>query len=176
MNVLAISGSLRAASINTALLKAASQLAPPGVKIELFAGLGELPIFNPDLESCPPLAARIFRAYVRRADALLIASPEYAHGVTGAMKNALDWLVGYEHFAGKAVAVLNASPRARHADSSLREILRTMAANILENAPIEISLSGIGPHQDEMVGTAAVAETIREVLGRLVVAADPAKT
>jgi len=79
---------------------------------------------------------------VASADALLIASPEYAHGVTGTIKNALDWLVGFEPFASKAVAVLNASPHAHHADSALRETLKTMAPVIVELASVSIPLLG----------------------------------
>ena len=62
---------------------------------------------------------------------LVIAAPEYAHGPPGALKNALDWLVASETFAGKPTALLNTSPRAFHAQASLREILSTMAANEL---------------------------------------------
>ncbi len=99
MNILAISGSLRAASINSALLRATKELAPPGILIDLYSGLGDLPLPNPDFESAIPVTVNSFRHQVSEADALLIASPEYAHGVTGAIKNALDWLVSHEAFA-----------------------------------------------------------------------------
>src|SRR5437764_1175741 len=99
VRILAISGSLRAVSSNTALLRAAAALAPEGVEVELYGGLGDLPHFNPDLDDPDhkdrePAAVTDLRARVRSADGLLIAAPEYAHGVPGAMKNALDWLVG----------------------------------------------------------------------------------
>ena len=86
-----------------------------GVEVEIFDGLGELPLFNPDLEGRAPSAVARWVERVETADALLIASPEYAHGVTGVLKNALDWLVASERFYGKPVAVLNAKPRAAHA-------------------------------------------------------------
>ena len=112
MKVLAISGSLRAASINSALLRAAARLAPPGMLVTSLSGIGDLPLFNPDFEPhVPPPVAALYAA-VAAADALLIASPEYAHGITGTIKNALDWLVSVESFVCKPVAVLNASPRA----------------------------------------------------------------
>jgi len=82
-----------------------------------FNDWGEPPLFNPDLEMSPPANVMTLYRAVVEADALLIASPEYAHGVSGPIKNALDWLVGFEPFAGKCVAVLNASPRAHHADA-----------------------------------------------------------
>ncbi len=131
MKILAISGSLRAASINSALLRAAARLAPPGVQVAIFQGVGELALFNPDLESeIPPLVAAL-RDEVAAADALLIASPEYAHGVSGAIKNLLDWLVSDERFSHKLVAVFNASPRALHADAALRETLAMTEADML---------------------------------------------
>jgi chromate reductase, NAD(P)H dehydrogenase (quinone) len=167
MKVLAISGSLRAASINSALLRAACRLAPAEVAISLFSGLGELPHFNPDLEGEPPSSVRHFRAQVGAADALLIASPEYAHGLTGVVKNGLDWLVSYEPFAYKPVAVLNASPRAHHADAALREVLKTMAAVIVESASVTIPLLGSGLDEDGMVNTPSTAAAIRESLGNL---------
>jgi len=162
MNVLALSGSLRAASINSALLRATSRLAPPAVN-----GLGELPLFNPDREANPPDSVTAFRSAVAGADALLIASPEYAHGVTGTIKNALDWLVSFEPFAYKPVAVLNASPRAHHADDALRETLRTMAAVIVEPACIVIPLLGANLDEDGMISNAAVATAIRDSLSAL---------
>src|SRR5215472_7489716 len=82
MNVLALPGSLRAASINAAFCRAASRLAPPPLRISVYAGLGELPLFNPDLEADPPRAVREFRDAVGSARALIIASPEYAHGIS----------------------------------------------------------------------------------------------
>lgn len=167
INILALSGSLRAASINSALLRAACQLAPPECAVHAFSTLGDLPLFNPDLEADPPAAVSRFRSAVAASDALLIASPEYAHGVTGVIKNALDWLVSETSFACKAVAVLNASPRARHADAALRETLKTMAAMIVEPASIMIPVAGAGPDEDAMVNTPSVAAAIRESLEKL---------
>lgn len=85
MTVLAISGSLRAASINSALLRAAVRLAPPDVQIGLLSGAGELPLFNPDLEVSLPPAVVALHARIVAADALLIASPEYAVDVLCAL-------------------------------------------------------------------------------------------
>jgi chromate reductase, NAD(P)H dehydrogenase (quinone) len=168
MRIVALSGSLRARSINSALLRAASRLAPSHVSITLFARLDNLPLFNPDDEVIPPAAVERFRAQVAGADALMIASPEYAHGVTGTIKNALDWLVSFEPFAGKPVAILNASPRAHHADAALREILRTMAAVIVERASITIPLLGANLDEEGMLNTPAVAASIRTSLSALV--------
>lgn len=167
MEILALSGSLRSASINSALLRAAARLAPPQIAVTVFSGLGALPLFNPDHDTHPPSAVAELRSRVAEADALLIASPEYAHGITGTIKNALDWLVSFEAFAGKPVAVLNASPRAHHADAALREVLRTMAAAIVEPASVTIPLLGTKLDEDGMVLSHSVAASIRDSLAAL---------
>ncbi|MGF6231050.1 NAD(P)H-dependent FMN reductase [Inquilinus ginsengisoli] len=123
VKILAISGSLRAGSSNTALLHAMAALAPAGVEVSVYGGLADLPHFNPDLdpESIPAVAD--FRALLAAADGVLISSPEYAHGVAGVMKNALDWVVATGEFVDKPVALINASPRAHHAQEALTETL-----------------------------------------------------
>ena len=120
MRILAISGSLRAASTNTRLLEACVQLAPAGAQVTLYDGLGSLPHFNADLDTDqPPPSVRAFRAQIAAADAIVISSPEYARGVPGSLKNALDWLVGSTDVVGKPVALLSGSPRAIHSQQSL---------------------------------------------------------
>lgn len=167
MKILALSGSLRAASINTALLRATCRLAPPGMALSIFEGLGELPLFNPDRETSPPAGVDAFRARVAEADALIIASPEYAHGVTGTIKNALDWLVSFEPFASKPVAVFNASPRAHHADDALRETLRTMAAVIVEPASIALPLLGAKLDDQGMAASMPISACVQDALRAL---------
>jgi chromate reductase len=137
MKFLAISGSLRAASANTALLQAARRLAPPPVEITVYRGLASLPAFNPDDDRDPAPAAAL-RAQVGAADGLILACPEYAHGVPGWFKNALDWLVGSIEFPGKPVMLINAAPRAFHAQASLREILATMSARLVVEAVVTV--------------------------------------
>ncbi|HEY0064708.1 MAG TPA: NADPH-dependent FMN reductase [Telluria sp.] len=170
MNVLGISGSLRQASINSALLRAAQRLVPDGVALTIFDGVGALPLFNPDLEADLPAPVRALHAAVAQADALLIASPEYAHGVTGAIKNTLDWLVSFEPFINKRVAVFNAAPRAHIADQALRETLRTMSAIIVEPASGTLALSGMH-HENVIVANQEVAAAISGYL-RALLAAD----
>ncbi len=167
MKVLALSGSLRAASINTALLRAAARLAPPGLQIEVYAGIGELPLFNIDREAAVPQPVARLRAAVTTADALIIASPEYAHGVSGVMKNTLDWLVSLEAFLDKPVAVLNAQPRAHLADAALRETLKTMSAFIVEPASVSIALNGTSLTQDGMLASPVVTSAIVAALRAL---------
>lgn len=166
MNLLTLSGSLRAASINSALLRVMARLAPNGVVVTAF-DVGTLPLFNPDLEAQLPVTVTRLHAAVAATDALIIASPEYAHGVTGAIKNALDWLVGIETFAGTPVAVLNASPRARHADAALRETLVTMSANIVETASIGFALLGAGMSEVDMARDPGIAASVATVIAEL---------
>lgn len=141
MRILAVSGSLRAGSLNTALLQAASLVAPPGMRVTLYEGLGDLPPFNPDLDgdSLPPAAADL-RARIGRAEGLLISSPEYAHGVPGVLKNALDWLVPSVEFPGKPAALLSTSRSATHVQAQLIEILTTMNARLVAEASVTIPL------------------------------------
>ena len=164
MHILAVAGSLRADSINAAFCRAAARLAPPDLSIRVHGALGSLPLFNADLESAPPHEVTALREAVGAADALIIASPEYAHGVSGVLKNALDWLVSYEGFVGKPVAVINTSPRAHHAYDSLLEVLRTMSATVVHQASITVPLLGSCPTEAEMITTAAIAQQIRGAL------------
>jgi chromate reductase len=167
MKVLAISGSLRAASINSAFCRAAARLAPEGMSIRVLAGLGDLPLFNPDLEDNPPASVRALRSSIGSADALLIASPEYAHGISSVIKNALDWLVSFEGFVAKPIAVVNTSPRARHAYDGLREVLLTMSATLVPNASITLPLLGACVTEDEMVNSPTIAPRITRALAAL---------
>jgi chromate reductase len=164
MRILAISGSLRGASSNTALLRAAAALAPAGLEIAVYGGLGDLPHFNPDLEANEPPAVTDLRARVRWADGLLISSPEYAHGVPGAMKNALDWLVGGEEFIYKPVALLNASPRATHAQASLAETIRTMSGRLVAEASIDVPLLGKNLDAAAIAAQPEIADALRAAL------------
>lgn len=142
MRFLAISGSLRRVSSNTALLRAAAILAPEGVEVALYEGLGNLPHFNPDLEENEPAPVTVFRKLVQEADGLILSSPEYAHGVPGVLKNALDWLVGGSEFVGKPVVLFNATPPATYAQASLAETVTVMSGRLVREAYVEVPLRG----------------------------------
>ena len=173
VRLLAISGSLRAVSSNTALLRAASLLAPDGVEITLYTGVGDLPHFNPDLEASEPPAVTDVRARIKMADGLLISSPEYAHGVPGVLKNALDWLVGGEEFVGKPVALLNASPRATHAQGSLAETVKTMSARLVPEASIAVPLLGKNLDEAGIVANPEMASALRAAIAAFARAISP---
>ena len=165
MKIIAISGSLRARSLNTAVLHAAGRLAPAGVRIELFEGIGNLPFFNFDLDGeRPPQEVTSFRTVVGSADGLLISSPEYARGVAGVMKNALDWLVGSHEFPSKPVALINTSPRATHALAALTITLETMSARLVKDASITLPLLGTANDADSIAANAELADPLRRAL------------
>jgi chromate reductase len=167
MRILAISGSLRKRSSNTAVLLAAARLAPAGMEIMLYDGLANLPPFNADLDTDhPPAPVRAFRNLIGECHGLLLCSPEYARGVAGAMKNALDWLVGSIEFPETPVALINASQRAVHADVHLRLTLTTMSARLVEPASITLPLLGRELDADGIVGDSALSAQLRAALDR----------
>jgi NAD(P)H-dependent FMN reductase len=138
MQILAISGSLRAASSNTALLRKAADFAPAGVEIVLYEGLGELPPFNPDVEGdTKSEAVAEWRQRLKAADGVVFSTPEYAHGVPGVLKNALDWVVGSGELVDKPVALFNASARGTYAQASLTETLTVMSARVVEGVTVQ---------------------------------------
>ncbi|MER8922010.1 NADPH-dependent FMN reductase [Mesorhizobium sp. M0802] len=152
IELLAISGSLRAASTNSALLAALSANAPSDCRVTVYDGLGLLPIFNPDDEGerTPAEAMRLIEA-VTSADGIIVSCPEYAHGVPGGMKNALDWLVSRDAAVGKPAMLAHASARSLYARAALAEIMRTMSFALCENAVLEIALLGKKPPEIEAI-------------------------
>jgi chromate reductase, NAD(P)H dehydrogenase (quinone) len=139
MRILAISGSLRDGSHNTALLRAAAEEAPEGVELELWQGLKEIPPYDQDDDVVPGFATvDAFRDAVRNADAVLIATPEYNSSVPGALKNALDWAsrpLATNAFRNKPVAVIGTSAGAFGAvwaQAELRKVLGAMGARVAE--------------------------------------------
>jgi len=174
MRVLAISGSLRKGSTNTSALEALARIAPEDVTVLVYQDLGKMPPYNPDddAEDEPkPEPVEALRALVGACDAIVIAAPEYAHGVPGALKNALDWLVASETFPGKRVVLINTSPRAYHAQASLREILATMSARLLADAFVTLPLTGKTVTAKEIAADPVCARRLGQVLDALASAA-----
>ncbi|MFC5437751.1 NADPH-dependent FMN reductase [Rhodanobacter umsongensis] len=167
--VLCLSGSLRRISSNTAALVAAQRLAPSTLELVVYDGLGALPLFNPDDDNdplAPPVLA--LRDAVGRADALLIACPEYAHGVPGAFKNLLDWLVGSLEFPGKPILLLNTAARGSyHAQEALAEILATMSAQLLTSQPLPVGLPGAGCTAEQVLASSERCAELRAALACL---------
>ena len=166
--ILALSGSLRAGSLNTEVLKAAALLAPG--RVTLFEGLADLPAFNPDLDvdglPVPPAVARL-RDALRRAKGVLVCCPEYAHGVPGAFKNALDWVVGSGELVDKPVGLVNASPRSTYVQAQLTEILTVMNTRLLAGASPALPQLRRDAVAEELVAREDVAGPLRTALAAL---------
>jgi NAD(P)H-dependent FMN reductase len=180
MQLLAICGSLRRASSNAAALEAAAHLAPEGVRIVRCQGLAKLPYFNPDEDREEHTLPSVleWRRQIGASHGLLFCSPEYARGIAGVLKNALDWLVPCAEFPDKPVAVINASQRATHADAALRLTLTTMSARLIDSACITLPLLGRNLDAAGILADAALADALRTALDRFVAAigTDPAGT
>lgn len=139
MRILAVPGGLRASSSNLRLLEMASALAPPGVRVVLFAGLGDLPHFNPDREGSPTPAVLAWREAIAASDAILVASPEYGHSLPGVLKNAIDWVIGTGELERKVVGITSAVPhpeRGRMGLAALSQTLGAVSATVVGGDPI----------------------------------------
>lgn len=118
---------------------ALKRLAPIHIDI-IIGSIAELPLFNPDRKSDSITALNDLISSLKQSDGLIIASPEYAHGISGPMKNALDWLVSCTEFPHKPIMLINTSPRASHAQQALKEVLVTMSGIIVEELCLTIPL------------------------------------
>jgi len=140
MRVLAISGSLQSESGNLTLLETAAAVAPAGVEVVSFDGVRRLPHFDPDLDAAgAPPAVEEWRNALRQSDAVLIASPEYGHSLPGALKNAIDWVIGSGELHQKVVAITAAVPlveRGLRGLAALEQTLRAVDAIVVGGVPI----------------------------------------
>lgn len=140
MKIVALSGSTRVGSYNTALLSAMSKLSPVSMQISLLDSLKSIPIFDPDLtEDLIPQIVNRYISKIREADGLLISCPEYAYGVTGVLKNFLDWLVATDSIVLKPVIVATVSTSGLGGVRSFCSLVNTLAA-MNSNVVIEGSL------------------------------------
>jgi len=177
VQVLGISGSLRERSHNRQLLEAASGELPPGVTLELFEGLEDVPAFNEDQERDPPPGARALLDAVEHADALLFATPEYNSSVPGALKNALDWAsrpFPDNVLHDKPAAVVGASTGlfgAVWAQAELRKILAAAGAKVLdEELPVGHAQEAFD--DEGRLAAPETAERLRQILNALVAHAE----
>ena len=145
--ILGVSGSLRAASKNATVLASIDG-------VVLYEGLRDLPPFDPDREEADAGLVAPWRKAILKADAVLFCTPEYAHGLPGSLKNALDHLVGSGELGGKPVGVLNLAPHSKHASLQLVEVLRTMDARVIEAACVTVL-------PDDAAGLRRVVDALR---------------
>ncbi|WP_237212884.1 NADPH-dependent FMN reductase [Falsiroseomonas oryziterrae] len=148
MRILAISGSLRKASFNTAALRAAAELAPAGVEVTIYEGLRDIPPYDDDQRAGSgfPPAVAAFRAAIKAADAILIATPEYNYSVPGVLKNAIDWAsrAPDQPFDGKPVAIMGASGGllgTARAQYDLRKVFVFLNGHVLNKPEVMIGQS-----------------------------------
>ena len=180
MRVLAISGSLRRDSNNSALLRALREEAPAGVEVEVWDGLKEVPPYDGDDDVVPgPAQVEAFRSLVREADAVFFATPEYNSSIPGALKNALDWAsrpLATNAFRNKPVAVIGSSAGAFGgvwAAAELRKVLGAMGARVTE---VELAVGHAHDKLDELgeLSDHDVRDGLREALDTLLAEAAPA--
>jgi chromate reductase len=154
MKVLGISGSLRQDSYNSRLLRVAADLLPPGAELEEFTALRDIPPFDEDAEHSPPPAVVALKDAIARADAVLIATPEYNHSIPGALKNALDWVsrpIAENPMRGKPALVIGASTGmfgAVWAQAETRKVLGALGARVLdEELPVAKAPDALEDHE-----------------------------
>ena len=176
--VLLISGSLRQGSTNSAALRTAVQSAPDSAAPTLYAGMADLPAFNPDLDGDPPPPTVVdLRQAIREADALLFSAPEYAGGLPGSFKNLLDWTVGDDRPGSmyeKPVGWVNVAARgAPHAHESLRRVLGYVGAQIIEAACVEIPVTSVMVSEDGLIADHSARLRLSRTLEILAEACSP---
>jgi chromate reductase len=175
IKILLISGSLRSASVNTAVLRSAAANAPAGIDASPYEGMGELPHFNPDDDpDGGPVDARVenLRRRLAEADAVLLCTPEYAGAMPGSFKNLLDWTVGGGETYGKPVAYINASSRpdpnaARGAHESLRAVLGYTGVDLVERACRRIVVPRSAITDEGMIEDEAIEAEIADAVAAL---------
>ena len=176
MRILALSGSLRADSWNTTLLRAAAELLPPEVELVLHEGLEAIPAFDEDHEHDPHGAVHALRDAIRGADAVLVSTPEYNHSLPGGLKNALDWVsrpTATNALRGKPVAVVGASVGlfgAVWAQAEVRKVLGAIGAKPLE-AELPVGQAAQHFDGDGRLTTPELREELTALLEELVAAA-----
>ncbi|GED69323.1 hypothetical protein BRE01_30250 [Brevibacillus reuszeri] len=171
IKLLAISGSLRQKSSNTALMNAIIGLAPESMKCNIYEGLGDLPHFNPDIDVDEgPAPVRELRKQLMEADGVLFCTPEYGNGVPGVLKNALDWLVSTTVIMNKPTAVISASPSPMGGDKAHASLLLTLNminAEIVEKGTLIIPHITMKMNSDGAITDAELKQELLAVLQEL---------
>jgi chromate reductase len=168
MRILTISGSLRARSTNTSLLRSLPLIADPASSIVFYEELSSIPAFNPDLERDHQFSSvSNFQRILKESDVVVISTPEYAHGLPGALKNVLDWVVGSGELSDKCVVLLNASSRAVYAQAALRQVLSTMNAVLRSDLELTVDLPRRDMAPEDIAADHELASKLRGFIGQL---------
>ena len=166
IKILAIPGSLRAASSSNAILRKLKTYAPEGVDFVIYNGLASLPHFD-DREDVPDTVSD-FRRQLKEADAILICTPEYAFGVPGSLKNALDWTVSTADFMDKPVSLITASSSGEKGHAALLMILGAISARVIEEAAVLISFVRAKVNKEGEITDPATEQSLRAALTALI--------
>ena len=166
IKILAISGSLRANSSNNAVINAVAAMAPPGVQFTIYRDLAQIPAFDDSLEAPPPVVG--FRRQLQTADGIFICTPEYAFGVSGVLKNALDWTVSSGELVNKPLALVTAATGGEKAHAALLLTFTALSSAIPEGGELVISYvrTKLAPHGG--ISDPTTAQQLQEVLNALV--------
>lgn len=167
-NIFAISGSLRAGSSNHNILRHLAGLVPENINFTIYEYLHTIPPFDPGLDNdTPPAAVAGFRTNLTNADAIIICTPEYAFGVPGQLKNALDWLASSGSLVDKPIALITASSSGQYAHSSLLLTLGALSANIVEDACLLVPFIRSKMDGDGNVADEGLKEDLRRSLEKM---------
>lgn len=166
IKILAIAGSLRTTSSNHAIVKEAALLAPAGVEVIIYGGLENVPLFNDSNDA--PEGVVDLRRQLAAADGVLICTPEYAFGVPGVLKNAIDWTVSSGEFDNKPVAVIAAATGGDKALASLLLTFKALSANIADDAKLLISFVRSKLDEQGKVKDMATRQAMQVVMEALV--------
>ncbi len=163
--ILAICGSTNPGSINKSLINAIADLTADYFDLTLYEGIDQIPHFNPQSDNdTPPAAVVNFRHLLQAADGILICTPEYAMGVPGTLKNALDWVVSSCGFCYKPVALITASTHGLKGHQSLLGTLRVIESNITDDTQLVISYVKSKVSKDNRITDAETQEKVIEVV------------
>lgn len=166
LKILGISGSLRATSSNNVIMKIVADMVPENVDFRIYEGLGDLPHFNDS--PVIPAVVENFHALLKESDAVFICTPEYAFGVPGSLKNALDWTVGTGDFVNKPVALVTASSVGDKAHASLLNTLTAISADIVEGGTLLVSFVRSKLNNKGEISDAATYQAIKDVVDNLI--------
>lgn len=163
--ILAISGSTRQKSTNHRLIKAISEISKNIFEIKFYNGLSLLPHFNPDDDN-ENVSKEVthFRQLLNDADGVIICTPEYAHGVPGSLKNAIDWTVGTSEFSHKPTILITASTDGKYGHNALLETLRVIEAKNIEELQLLISFASTKVSNDNKIIDIPTLEGIKLIL------------
>jgi chromate reductase len=171
--ILALSGSLRQQSSSNLILRVIATLAPNDVEIQCFDSLGDLPHFNdPKVD---PASVHDFKQKIKEADAVLICTPEYAFGIPGTLKNAIDWCVGTGEFVNKPVGLVTASSQGEKGHAALLLVLSAISANVIGESSLLISFVRAKIDKEGNVKDTELLDSLKRLTFGLRAAADEKK-